>query len=311
MITNKEKNFISLVVYVHNNENEIEYFLNAVNNTLSSYFEQYEIICVNDCSTDKSVSKIENISKNFKNTVVNIINMSYKQGLEKSMLAGVDLTIGDFVYEFDSCIVDYDLSLILDVYKKSLDGYDIVSASPKKNSNILSSAFYYFINKFGGQDKLQSERFRILSRRGINRINQNISYIVYRKLAYYSCGLKYTHIQYKPINTYYLNHGFLYNQNIAIDSIIAFTNIGYKVSMTSTFIMMLFMIFTIIYSLIVKILGLNVSGGWMTLIWIFSISFFVLFGLISIVIRYLSMILNILNNKNAYLYDSINKINKN
>ena len=311
MISDKEKNFISAVVYVYNNEDEIEYFLKSINETLASNFEKYEIICVNDCSTDDTVKIINNISKEFQNTTVNIINMSYKQGLEKSMLAGVDFAIGDFVYEFDTCIIDYDLSLIMDIYQKSLQGYDIVAASPNKNNSLLSSMFYSLLNKFGGQDKLKSERFRILSRRGINRINQNTSNIVYRKVVYYSCGLKYTHITYKPVIKKQINKDFLYNQNLAIDSIIAFTNIGYKISMTATLVMMCLLIMSIVYSLIVKILGLNVSGGWMTLMWIMSLSFFVLFGLASIIIRYLSMILGLINNKSSYSYDSINKINKN
>ena len=102
MISDKEKNFISAVVYVHNNEDEIEYFLKSINEKLASNFEKYEIICVNDYSTDDTVKIINNISKEFQNTTVNIINMSYKQGLEKSMLAGVDFAIGDFVFEFDS-----------------------------------------------------------------------------------------------------------------------------------------------------------------------------------------------------------------
>lgn len=311
MISDKEKNFISAVVYVHNNEDEIEYFLKSINEKLASNFEKYEIICVNDYSTDDTVKIINNISKEFQNTTVNIINMSYKQGLEKSMLAGVDFAIGDFVFEFDSCIIDYDLSLIMDVYHKSLEGYDIVAASPNKNNSLFSSIFYTLLNKIGGQDKLKSERFRILSRRGINRVNQNTSNIVYRKVVYYSCGLKYTHITYKPVIKKQINKDFLYNQNLAIDSIIAFTNIGYKISMTATLFMMCLLIMSIVYSLIVKILGLNVSGGWMTLMWIMSLSFFVLFGLASIIIRYLSMILGLINNKSSYSYDSINKINKN
>lgn len=311
MISDKEKNFISAVVYVHNNEDEIEYFLKSINETLASNFEKYEIICVNDYSTDDTVKIINNISKEFQNTTVNIINMSYKQGLEKSMLAGVDFAIGDFVFEFDSCIIDYDLSLIMDVYHKSLEGYDIVAASPNKNNSLFSSVFYTLLNKIGGQDKLKSERFRILSRRGINRVNQNTSNIVYRKVVYYSCGLKYTHITYKPVIKKQINKDFLYNQNLAIDSIIAFTNIGYKISMTATLVMMCLLIMSIVYSLIVKILGLNVSGGWMTLMWIMSLSFFVLFGLASIIIRYLSMILGLVNNRSSYSYDSINKINRN
>ena len=40
MISNKEKNFISAVVYVHNNEKEIGDFLEKINEKLNSNFEK-------------------------------------------------------------------------------------------------------------------------------------------------------------------------------------------------------------------------------------------------------------------------------
>lgn len=311
MITNKEKNFISAVVYVNNNENEIKYFLNKIYSVLSNNFEKYEIIFVNDCSNDNSIKIIEDTSKELASSTVSIITMSYHQGLEKSMLAGVDLAIGDFVYEFDSCIIDYDEDLIMDVYNKSLEGYDIVAATPKKNKNLFSSLYYSVINRFSKQNKLYTERFRLISRRGINRVNQTTSNIIYRKAVYYNCGLKYHHLSYKNKSSYKFDSNFAYNQELAIDSIIAFTNIGYKVSITITLLMMLFFIGTIAYSLIIKLMGFNVSGGWMTIIWIVSFAFFVLFGLLSIIIRYLSIITKLINNKMNYIYESIYKINNN
>ena len=51
---NKEKNFVSAVVYVHNAEQRIESFLKNLINVMESNFEHSEIICVNDCSEDDS-----------------------------------------------------------------------------------------------------------------------------------------------------------------------------------------------------------------------------------------------------------------
>ncbi|KAI4452809.1 hypothetical protein C823_007394 [Eubacterium plexicaudatum ASF492] len=51
---NKEKNFISVVIYVHNAEKTIKTFLETVIDTLEKNFEHCEIICVNDESTDDS-----------------------------------------------------------------------------------------------------------------------------------------------------------------------------------------------------------------------------------------------------------------
>ena len=59
MSLNKEKNFISAVVYLYNNEKEVAGFLDTVNTLLKENFEKYEIVCVNDCSTDNTVKAVE------------------------------------------------------------------------------------------------------------------------------------------------------------------------------------------------------------------------------------------------------------
>ena len=45
---NKEKNFVSAVVYVHNAQQRIDGFLHTIIEVMESNFEHSEIICVND-----------------------------------------------------------------------------------------------------------------------------------------------------------------------------------------------------------------------------------------------------------------------
>ena len=109
---NLEKNFVSAVVYVHNNEKQIKSFLEMLQKTLASHFGKYEIIMVNDASTDNSAEIIREVAKGFDGSVVSILKMSYFQGMELSMNAGKNLSIGDYVFEFDTVDVDYDEELI-------------------------------------------------------------------------------------------------------------------------------------------------------------------------------------------------------
>lgn len=139
---NKEKNFVSAVIYVHNAENRIESFLKNVINILEENFEHSEIICVNDSSGDSSLAKIKEVSKSVKSTSVSVLNMSYFQGLELSMNAGVDLAIGDFVFEFDNTILDYEPQEVMNVYERALQGFDIVSAIPDRKERFSSRIFY-------------------------------------------------------------------------------------------------------------------------------------------------------------------------
>ena len=59
IMDNKEANFVSAVVYVHNAEERIGSFLEMLIRVLENNFENSEIICVNDCSDDKSVDAIK------------------------------------------------------------------------------------------------------------------------------------------------------------------------------------------------------------------------------------------------------------
>ena len=101
-MTNKEKSFASVVIYVHNAEKRIENFLKTIIEVMEGNFEHSEIICVNDSSDDNSLALIKKTSEIASTTSVSVVNMSYFHGLELSMNAGLDLSIGDFVFEFDN-----------------------------------------------------------------------------------------------------------------------------------------------------------------------------------------------------------------
>lgn len=316
---NKEKNFISAVVYVNNSEKDIRNFLENINKILSENFLKYEIICVNDASTDGTVDEIkkvsENIGKGDSNASITIINMSYYQGKELSMNAGVDIAIGDFVYEFDSITMDYNTDLIMQVYNKSLEGYDIVNATSNNKRRKTSAIFYKLFNKYSNnQYKIDTETFRIISRRGINRIQSINKTIPYRKAIYANCGLKLTSIQYKTTgrNKSMLGGKLAHKEKRereknAIDALILFTDISYKFSIIMTAIMMLLTIAIAIYAIYIFISSTPIEG-WTTTMLFLSFGFFGIFAIFAIVIKYLSMIVNLIFKKSKYIIESIDKI---
>lgn len=137
----QEKKLISLIVYLYNNEDSILEFLEMIIQQTEALFEQFEIIIVNDFSFDNSVEKIKTADL-LNPYQISIIQMSFHQGVELSMNAGLDLSSGDFIYEFDSVILDFDKSLIEKSYRKIIEGYDIVSVSPTSSEKLTSKLFY-------------------------------------------------------------------------------------------------------------------------------------------------------------------------
>lgn len=310
---NKEKNFISAVIYVHNVEKRIEKFLRTVLEVLEENFEHSEIICVNDNSQDNSVEVIKKVSQDATISSVSVLNMSYFHGLEMSMNAGMDLTIGDFVFEFDSTVLDFDKEEIMEVYRRSLKGYDIVSASADKKERFSSRLFYKVFDHFTNLSyKMSTESFRILSRRVINRISSMNKTVPYRKAIYANCGLKTDNLKYTVKNVENTEIDQMekkYRSGLAIDSLILFTEVGYRFSMIMTALMMLISIFMIVYSVVIYATSHPVAG-WTTTILFLSIAFFGLFGVLTMVIKYLQLIIDLVFKRKHYSFESIEKLTK-
>lgn len=316
MINEKEKNFISVVVYIHKSYEALPIFLETVENILNSRFEKYEFIFVDDNSTDGSLDLIYNFFKEKShNHLANIIHMSYYHGLEAAMNAGRDLAIGDFVFEFDDLIIGYDSDLIWEIYSKSLEGFDIVAAVPRKTDDFFSQIFYKIFNwsKLNQQYKLQRETFRILSRRAINRVKDVTETIPYRKANYLNCGLPYASICYtSDINNKknYDSFETKTRKSLAVDSLILFTDIISKVTMSLGILFFGFAFLVGVYTVWSYCGDSRPVEGWAPLMGFLSVGFTGVFLIFTVIIKYLSLILNMIFRRRDYLIKDIEKITK-
>ena len=310
---NKEQNFVSAVIYVHNAEDRIERFLDMVVEVMERNFEHSEIICVNDSSEDGSLSIIRKVSKAAEKTSISVVNMSYYHGLELAMDAGMDLAIGDFVFEFDNTVADFDSSVIMEIYRHSLGGYDIVSASPNRKERLSSRLFYRIFAKFAAVSyRMNTESFRVLSRRVINRVSSMNKTAPYRKALYANCGLKTDCIRYEVTGEWSKARDRKeqrYRMDLAADALILFTEVGYRFSMTMTVVMMLMSIFMTVYSLVTYFV-IHPVEGWTTTILFLSVAFFGLFGILTIIVKYLQLLVDMVFKRKHYSFESIEKLTK-
>lgn len=311
MSLNKEKNFVSAVVYLYNEENSVKKFLTSLNELLKTNFEKYEIICVNDTSTDNTAKAVEEFCDENSVKSLTMIDTSFFQGVENAMVAGLDISIGDFVFEFDSCLMDYEPTAIMEVYKKSLTGYDIVFGVPEGASKFSSRMFYKTFNKFSNMNyKIKTQRFSIISRRGINRVKSIGVRTVYRKAVYASCGLPTTDYVYKPLENAKRNDAqYPVKKNLALNSLILFTDVGYKISVGLSALMAVVLLCAGIYTVAVFV-SANPVAGWTTTMLVVSFGFFGMFLLFAIALKYLSLILSLVFSRREYVIENIKKITK-
>jgi dolichol-phosphate mannosyltransferase len=134
--------------------------------------------------------------------------------------------------------------------------------------------------------------------------------IPYRKAIYANCGLKIDTIHYKSNMKKSINRddGDI-RKNIAIESLILFTDIAYKAAIFMTFLMMIGILLVGIYTVFVFASQQPVAG-WTTTMLFLSVGFLGVFAILAVVIKYLSIIVDLTFKKQKYMIESIEKITK-
>ena len=328
MVQNKEKNFISCVVYLHNESVIVKDFLKKVCYAMQENFEKYEIVCVNDGCEDDTIEQVKAfLAESSLKPVVSLVNLSYYQGVECAMNAGSDLAVGDFLFEFDSCRMDYEPSLIMEVYRRALQGYDVVAAAPKYGVS-FSSRLFYLVYNWGSryQAKIRQERFRVVSRRAVNRVNQMNTYVPYRKAMYMNSGLKTDTIVYENKTMASASAGASAEaltkttgrsrnreerdsrSTLAADTIIIFTNVLEKLSMTVSVVLLgalVIMFIYLIWSIFSKVRPVE---GWLSIMMLMAFGFFMMSIMLTMILKYLSVLLNMGFKKQRYVIEGVEKL---
>ncbi len=119
---------ISLIAPFYNEEEGVELFFKRVGVVLKEITKDYEIICVNDGSTDGTLQKLQAMNK--QDVRVKIINFSRNFGKEAALTAGVDFATKAVVIPIDSDLQDPP-ELIPLMVEKWQEGYDVVVAKRK------------------------------------------------------------------------------------------------------------------------------------------------------------------------------------
>ena len=304
MTENKEKNFITAVVYLHDDEARVVPFMQMLNERLDARFEQYEIIAVDDRCTDGTVQALRAWAKDLKKPLT-ILHMSLYQGVESAMNAGLDCAIGDYVYEFDSTEALWPADCIGAAYDAAMQGSDIVSVCPSRQ-RASSQWFYRLFNASSHSAyKLRTDAFRLVSRRAINRVHAVSEKLPYRKAAYAASGLKMTDLVYEGMAPRRAE-GRL---GLAVDSLALYTDAGYKLSLGLTGAMLLLTLFELVYTLVIYFNGRPIEG-WTTTMLVLTVGFLGLFALFAVALKYLSLILELTFKRQTSLVEGIEKIQK-
>lgn len=222
---------LSIVVPCYNEEGNVELFYEEVQKVFKGKKIKYEIVFVNDGSSDNTLNRLTDIV-NQKKQNIKVINFSRNFGKEAAMYAGLKEAEGELV-----TIIDADLQqrpeLILRMINilNENEQFDSVAAfqEVRKEGKVLTffkDTFYKVINSMSTVPFVQgASDFRTFRRKVVNSILELSEYHRFSKGIFSFVGY----------NTYYLpyeveerNSGtskwnFFKLFNYAIDGIVAFT----------------------------------------------------------------------------------------
>jgi len=132
----------SLVIPVYNEELIIEQLFSRCIRAMEKITDQFEIICVDDGSTDRTLEKLlqfHYIDKRFK-----ILSLSRNFGHQAAILAGITYSKGEYVGIIDGDLQDPPEVLHL-FYGKIKEGYDVAYAVRKKRKEGIIKKCVYWV----------------------------------------------------------------------------------------------------------------------------------------------------------------------
>lgn len=109
---------ISVIIPCYNSERTIK---RCVSSVIKQTFKDFEIIIVNDCSTDKSIAILTNLQKRYSERII-LLNKTNNEGVDQARFDGLKQAKGDFITFLDAD--DWLESRTLEVMSAAMDADD-------------------------------------------------------------------------------------------------------------------------------------------------------------------------------------------
>ena len=158
---------ISVIVPAHNEEPGIAAALREINNSLASCSGSYEIIVIDDGSTDATFHVLQELCNEQEN--LRAIKLSRNFGKESAMLAGLRAASGDAVITIDADL-QHPPALIPEMVERWKAGAMVIHAVKRQRSSntpmerVRAKIYNNLLKLLGGIDLRNSSDYKLLDR---------------------------------------------------------------------------------------------------------------------------------------------------
>ena len=226
---------VSVVVPFFNEEKSVNRFFQAVIAVLEDIDAQWEIICVDDGSSDHTLEHLLTAAR--ANPAISVLALSRNFGKESALTAGIESSSGDVVVLIDADLQDPPM-LIGDMLEKWRKGYDVVyGVRQSRNEDSLTkrvtaSGFYRIFNSLTSVPVPENTGdFRLMDRRVADRLRELPERTRFMKGLFAWLGYKSTAVYYdrpgREVGQSTWNYWKLWN--FALDGLTSFSTVPLRV----------------------------------------------------------------------------------
>lgn len=306
---------VSLIVSVFNEEGGLRQFYKVSTQILGELSERkgelaYELLFVDDGSTDKSRSIIEELRQQDPGHV-SLISFSKNFGHEAAMTAGLDYARGDVLIFMDADL-QHPPELIPEILGKFDEGYDVVSMVRTRNEgagaikNLTSRLFYRLVNMlsdmhmepaasdFFALDKKAADVLRSDFREKVRFLRGYVQNIGFKKAKLcYEAGERVAGSSHYSLKKLW---------RLSVDTIVCFSDVPLRLGMYAGFLSALAGLLLIIYTFFTR--G-TAPGGYTTIVIVLCFMFAVLFMIVGIIGQYIAVIFKELKDRPIYIVEEL------
>ena len=190
---------ISVVIPCHNEAQSIRPLHEQLDEIFRSYGEEFEIIFIDDGSSDNSVDVIKAINSSF----IRYVSFSRNFGKEAAMLVGLQRALGERVIIMDGDLQHPPELVYQLLTSQDASGADQVVARRKRTTDslhrkLLSPFYYRLVNKMSDVEIHDGVGdFRLMTRRAVNAVLQLTEKTRFSKGLFAWIGFSTTYVDYQ------------------------------------------------------------------------------------------------------------------
>ena len=303
---------LSLIISVFNEEKVLTEFYQHFLSIKDSISWEYELIFVNDGSTDASLSILKALAA--QTPSIKVLSLSRNFGHEAAMIAGIDHASGDGIVCLDADL-QHPLECIAQIIGKLEEGYEVITMVRTENrsagfmKNLTSGVFYKLINILSAQVHLRENAsdFFALDRRAADVVRNHYREKIRFLRGYIQCiGFKSTSINYQasPRAAGESHYSFKKLVRLSVNALLCFSDFPLKLGIYAGLGSALIGFIVLIYSLF------TISGapsGYTTLITMICFMFSIQFIILGILGKYIAILFSEIKDRPIYIIeDTIN-----